>query len=80
MSGDYYLPCLKVPESPKIGRFGLIYLDYLRTQKRVAYSGLLLSGKLKEHVEDIDRQAEAMFSRLVDQTIPVKSLKKSTTK
>lgn len=65
--GDYYLPCLKAPESPKVGRFGLVYLDYLRNQKRVAYSGLLLSRKLKEHVEDIDRQAEAMFSRLVDQ-------------
>ena len=22
--GDYYLPCLKVPESPKVGRFGLM--------------------------------------------------------
>lgn len=65
--GDYYLPCLKAPESPKVGRFGLMYLDYLRNHKRVTYSGLLLSGKLKEHIEDIDRQAEEMFSRLVEQ-------------
>ena len=26
----------------------------------------MLSGKLKEHIEDIDRQAEEMFSQLVD--------------
>lgn len=65
--GDYYLPCLKAPESPKVGRFGLMYLDYLRKHKRVTYSGLLLSGKLKEHIEDIDRQAEEMFSQLVKQ-------------
>ena len=65
--GDYYLPCLKAPESPKVGRFGLMYLDYLRNYKRVTYSGLMLSGKLKEHIEDIDRQAEDMFSHLVDQ-------------
>ena len=65
--GDYYLPCLKAPESPKIGRFGLMYLDYLRNHKRVTYSGLLLSGKLNEHSEDIDRQAEEMFSQLVEQ-------------
>ena len=65
--GDYYLPCLKAPESPKVGRFGLMYLDYLRNYKRVTYSGLILSGKLKEHIEDIDRQAEDMFSHLVDQ-------------
>lgn len=64
--GDYYLPRFKAPESPKVGRFGLMYLDYLRNHKRVTYSGLLLSGKLNDHIEDIDRQAEEMFSHLVD--------------
>ena len=65
--GDYYLPCLEAPESPEVGRFGLMYLDYLRSHKKVTYSGLLLSGKLNEHIEDIDRQAEEMFSQLVEQ-------------
>ena len=65
--GDYYIPCLKAPEAPKVGRFGMLYRDYLRTHKKVTYSGLMLSGKLKEHIEDIDRQAEEMFSQLVEQ-------------
>lgn len=65
--GDYYLPCLKAPESPKVGRFGLLYHNYMRKHKRVTYSGLVLSGKFKEHIEDIDRQAEEMFSHLVEQ-------------
>lgn len=65
--GDYYLPCLKAPESPKVGRFGIMYHDYLRKHKRVAYSGLLISGKLNEHIEDVDHQAENMFSQLVEQ-------------
>ena len=65
--GDYYIPCLKAPEAPKVGRFGMMYHDYLRNHKRVIYSGLMLSGELKEHIEDIDRQAEAMFSQLVEQ-------------
>lgn len=64
--GDYYYPCLAAPEAPKVGRFGMLYHDYLRTHKRITYSGLMLSGELKEHVEDIDRQAEDMFSHLVD--------------
>ena len=64
--GDYYYPCLAAPEAPKVGRFGMLYHDYLRNHKRVTYSGLMLSGKLKEHIEDIDRQAEEMFSQLVD--------------
>ena len=65
--GDYYYPCLKAPEAPKVGRFGMMYHDYLRNHKRVTYSGLMLSGKLKEQIEDIDRQAEEMFSQLVEQ-------------
>ena len=64
--GDYYYPSLKVPESPKVGRFGMMYHNYLRNHKRVTYSGLMLSGKLKEHIENVDRQAEEMFSKLVD--------------
>lgn len=67
LEGDYYLPCLKAPESPKVGRFGIMYLDYLRNYKRITYSGLLISGKLKEHIEDVDRQAEEMFAALVKQ-------------
>ena len=64
--GDYYIPCLVTPEAPKVGRFGMMYHDYLRNHKRVIYSGLMLSGELKEHIEDIDRQAEDMYSQLVD--------------
>ena len=64
--GDYYYPCLVAPEAPKVGRFGMMYHDYLRNNKRVTYSGLMLSGKLKEHIEDVDRQAEDIYSQLVD--------------
>ena len=64
--GDYYIPCLETPEAPKVGRFGMMYHDYLRNHKRVIYSGLMLSGELKEHIKDIDRQAEDMYSQLVD--------------
>ncbi len=65
--GDYYLPCLKAPETPKVGRFVMVYHDYLRKHKQVTYSGLLLSGKLKKHIEDVDRQTEEIFSQFVKQ-------------
>ena len=64
--GDYYYPCLKAPEAPRVGRFGMLYRDYLRTHKKVSYSGLMLSEKLKKHIEDVDRQAEEVFSQLVE--------------
>jgi len=65
--GDYYYPCLEASEAPKVGRFGILYHDYLRNHKRVIYSGLMLSGKLKEQIEEVDRQAEELFSQLVEQ-------------
>ena len=72
--GDYYYPCLEAPEAPKVGRFGMMYHEYLRNHKRVTYSGLLLSGKLKEHIEEIDRQAVEMFSQLVEEMKQVEGI------
>jgi len=63
--GDYYLPCLTAPEQPPVGVWGEHHRRYLREHKRGVYSGLLLSGKLDDYLADINRQAEAMFDRLL---------------
>lgn len=65
--GDYELPALIPPESPKVGRYGRLHLKYLRTHKNGIYTGLLLSGKLNPYVEAIDREAEDLFETLVRQ-------------
>ena len=65
--GDCYYPCPEAPEAPKVGRFGMMYHDYLRNHKRLVYSGLMLSGKLKEQIKEVDHQAEELFSQLVEQ-------------
>ena len=69
LQGDYYLPCLKLPEEEQvhIGIWGQRHLNYLRENKRVLLSGLQLSGKLNSYLVDIDKQAEEMCSRLVKQ-------------
>ena len=64
--GDYLLPNLEAPESPKIGRFGMLHHNYLRNSKRAIFTGLLISGKANSYFEEIDRQAEEMFSQLVE--------------
>ena len=67
LQGDYYLPCLKLPEEEQvhIGVWGQRHLNYLRDNKRVLLSGLQLSGKLNGYLADIDRQAEEVFNELV---------------
>ena len=69
LQGDYYLPCLKLPEEEQvhIGIWGQRHLNYLRENKRVLLSSLQLSGKLNSYLADIDKQAEDMGSRLVKQ-------------
>ena len=67
LCGDYYLPYLKAPELPELGRFGKEHLRYLKKCHPGVYDGLLLSGKLGEYLQSTDTQAEKMFSRLVKQ-------------
>lgn len=67
--GDYLLPDLKLPEEEQqpIGVWGQRRRRYLKEHRRATYATLLTSGKLNGYLADIDRQAEAMFSRLVKQ-------------
>ena len=55
--GDYLLPNLTVPESPKIGKYGMLRREYLRNHKKGIYTGMMLSGRLNSHLEEIDRRA-----------------------
>ena len=65
--GDYLIPDLIPPESPKIGVWGLKRRDYLRKHHDGIYTGMLLSGKLNAHLEETDRYANEMFDLLVKQ-------------
>ena len=69
LQGDYYLPCLKLPEEEQayIGIWGQRHLRYLKEHRRVRYANLLTSGKLNSYLVDINRQAEELFLRLVKQ-------------
>ena len=51
--GDYLIPDLIPPESPNIGIWGMRRRDYLRKHHDGLYTGMLLSGKLNAHLEEI---------------------------
>ena len=66
--GEYILPCLTIPpekEQP-IDLFGRRHLDYLREYRKITYTNLLTSGRLKAYLADIDRQAQERFERLIE--------------
>ena len=67
MQGDYLLPDLTVPESPKLGKYGMLRRTFLREHRDGIYTGMLLNGTLNSHLEEVDRQAQKMLDDLTEQ-------------
>ena len=69
LQGDYYIPCLKLPEEEQqhIGVWGQRHLRYIKQNRKVLYLNLLTSGKLNRYLANLDKQAEEMFARLIKQ-------------
>ena len=69
--GDYLLPDLKLPEQPKveIGIWGKRHLRYIKNQHPIRYTNLLTSCKLTAYLAEIDKEANEMFDRLVEQLV-----------
>ena len=66
-AGDYLIPDLVPPSSPHIGIWGERRRQYLLKNRHPIFTGMLLSGKLNDHLEDIDRSANGLFFQLVYQ-------------
>ena len=68
--GDYFIPCLTLPEEEEprfVGVWGQRHLRHIKQNRKGLYTNLLTSGKLNIYLADINRQAEDMFFRLVKQ-------------
>ena len=67
MQGDYLIPDLTVPESPKLGKYGMLRRTFLREHRDGIYTGMLLNGTLNSHLEEVDREANRMLEQLTTQ-------------
>lgn len=69
MQGDYRLPDVSLPpeEEHPIGVWGQRRLNYLKHYRKVLYYNLLTSGKLHSHLADAKKQAQELFSRLLNE-------------
>lgn len=65
--GDYYIPCLSLPEQKPVGIWGQRYRHYLKEHRSTVYTAMWLKGTLDDHVAEIDRQANEMLDRLTKQ-------------
>ena len=68
-NGDYLIPNLtpdSEPEEP-LTKYGLMRQNYLKEHRRGIYSGLLMTGRLKEHCLEVQKQAEERMDLLAEQ-------------
>ena len=58
--GNYLIPnlVLEETEAQPIGKYGRMRKRYLKEHRPVLYSDLLLSGKLHQHLAEIDKACE----------------------
>ena len=65
-AGDYFIPNVDAPDEAEyqIGVWGRQRLDYLKVHRRVFLVNLLTSGRLNEHLREID-----VASRMRSETI-----------
>lgn len=68
-NGDYLLPDLGLTETEQkpLGKYGLMRLHYLEESRPGLYTRLLLSGKLMEHLQEIDQAAQNRLQHLMTQ-------------
>ena len=66
--GEYYIIAGEdEPLARPIGIWGVMRRDYLKQHRQNVYYGLLFSGKLNDHLADIEEQAQDMMWTLPKQ-------------
>ena len=67
-NGDNLFPALYLEDAIlPIGKYGLLRKSYLKEHKRGWYSSLLLTGKLDEHLAEIDRTCTERVELIANQ-------------
>ena len=68
LHGDYYLPDLVLrEEEPTYGKYGMLRKQFLKEHRSARYQYMLLTGKLTEHLNQIDQEVREQEETLMEQ-------------
>ena len=68
LHGDYYLPDLVLrEEKPTYGKYGMLRKQFLKEYRSARYQYMLLTGKLNEHLNQIDQEVREQVETLMEQ-------------
>lgn len=67
-NGIYY-PNLTLPTGTtySIGKYGRVYLDYLKKYRRGTYTTLLTENRLNEHLHQVDIETREMVLKITEE-------------
>lgn len=68
LHGDYYLPDLGInEEGPTYGKYGIMRKQFLKEHRSARYQYLVLTGKLTEYLNQVDKEAREKVEMLMEQ-------------
>ena len=68
LHGDYYLPDLEInEEEPTYGKYGIMRKQFLKEHRSARYQYLVLTGKLTEYLNQVDKEVREKVEMLVEQ-------------
>ena len=68
LHGDYYLPDLEInEEEPTYGKYGIMRKKFLKEHRSARYQYLVLTGKLTEHLNQVDKEVREKVEILMEQ-------------
>ncbi|MCD8126231.1 MAG: TnpV protein [Clostridiales bacterium] len=66
--GDYYIPDLKLPEEKRsIGRWGRLHREYLKENRPLLYTDMVITGEIWTYLADLNEQAQARLELIIEQ-------------
>ena len=68
LHGDYYLPDLEInEEEPTYGKYGIMRKQFLKEHRSARYQYLVLTGKLTDHLNQVDKEVREKAEILMEQ-------------
>ena len=68
LHGDYYLPDLEInEEEPTYGKYGIMRKQFLKEHRSAKYQYRVLTEKLTEYLNQVDKEARKKVEMLVEQ-------------
>ena len=68
LNGDYYLPDLEInEEEPTYGKYGIMRKQFLKEHRSARYQYLVLTGKLTDHLNQVDKEVREKAEILMEQ-------------